>query len=681
MKTGFYPRLAVQGMRKNSKLYLPYILTCIGMVAMFYIVTSLKFQVFLSDMRGSYSLSTALGLGSVVIAVFAAIFLFYTNSFLMRRRKKEFGLFNILGMGKRNLVRILFWEVLIVAVISLVLGIISGILLSKAAELILGNMIGSAITYQITVSLKTIRIATIVFGAIFLLLYLNSLRQIHASNPIALLNSERSGEKPPKANPVIGIIGILLLAGAYWLAVSIDDPLTALFGFFIAVLMVIVGTYMLFVAGSVTMCRLMQKNKKYYYKPSHFVSVSSMAYRMKRNGAGLASICILATMVLVMLASTSCLYFGGREITENRFPRENEISVYVSSIDELTEENSAAVDKELSKVFTEHGVAPETVTQSRYAYINGLFTNDSGLIDLDNAGYNAFGAGDLRQLYFISDEEYNRNCGENVKLKPGEALLYTERCEYAPDTIAIGEIKLQIVDRIDNVVRSGESASLIYPIMYLVIDDLQQLAPLDATSLSESENILRTVIYYGYDLAENDDTVIAVHSDIQNALINIPGISIDGDGEYYYYSGCYAAEKDDFYNSNAGFFFLGIMLSIVFLFATVLIIYYKQLSEGYEDCKRFDIMQKVGMTKKDIRKCVNSQMLTVFLMPMVFAVIHLAFAFPMLHKLLLLFCLNNITLLLITAGISTMIFISFYVLIYRITANAYFSIVSKGDND
>lgn len=273
------------------------------------------------SMPGGDEMQAILSEGCIVVAVFSLIFLFYTNSFLMRRRKKEFGLYNILGMGKINLARILFWECLIIAVIALVVGMISGILFSKIGELLMIRILGGEADFSFYISPNTILQTVCIFGVIFLLILLNALRQIHLSNPLELLRSEAVGEKKPKANWVIAVLGIILLAGAYYLAVTIKEPVEALMWFFVAVIMVIVATYMIFISGSVALCKLLQKNKRYYYKTNHFISVSSMAYRMKRNGAGLASICILSTMVLVMIMSTASLYIGTEDSLRSRYPR------------------------------------------------------------------------------------------------------------------------------------------------------------------------------------------------------------------------------------------------------------------------------------------------------------------------------------------------------------------------
>lgn len=322
MRTGFYPKLAWTGIYKNRQVYFPYLLTCIGMVMMYYIISYLSVSESLDTMYGGDVMGQILGLGCGVLAVFALIFLFYTNSFLIRRRKKEFGLYNILGMGKKNLVRIQVWESVIIAVIALCTGIICGIAVSKLAELVVVNVIHADISFAFSIPAAAVASTLKVFAIIFLLIFISSILQIHVANPIELLRSENAGEKRPKANWLLAVLGIVLLGVAYYVAVTIKDPVDALLWFFVAVIMVIGATYMLFIAGSVVICYLLQKNKRYYYKTRHFVSVSSMMYRMKRNGAGLASICILSTMVLVMVSSTTCLYIGIEDSLDQRYVRD-----------------------------------------------------------------------------------------------------------------------------------------------------------------------------------------------------------------------------------------------------------------------------------------------------------------------------------------------------------------------
>ena len=361
MKHNIYPKLAWTGIKKNKRLYLPYILTCIGMVMMFYIVSFLSVNEYLGSCKGGKEIQQMLFLGCGVIGVFATIFLFYTNSFLMRRRKKEFGLYNILGMGKWNIARVLLWEGVMIAVISLAAGLFGGIVFSKVGELCMVNILEAKAVFSMSIEKSSVVATIILFSIIFALILLNGLRQLHGANPIELLHSENTGEKPPRGNWLFAFCGTVLLGGAYYLAVTIENPLEAMIIFFIAVIMVIVATYLLFVSGSITICRGLQKNKKYYYKTNHFVSVSSMVYRMKRNGAGLASICILCTMVLVMVSSTVCLYIGKEESLSSRYPKDIDITVRRGSAEKLDSENLAKRRTVINDELAKYNMVPENI--------------------------------------------------------------------------------------------------------------------------------------------------------------------------------------------------------------------------------------------------------------------------------------------------------------------------------
>ncbi len=677
MKKLFYPKLAVTGMVKNKKLYLPYMLTCIGMVMMYYIMGALGEVEFLG--RESASLSLIMTLGTWVVAIFSAIFLFYTNSFLMRRRKKEFGLYNVLGMGKNSISRILFWETLFIFVIAVAVGLALGMLFEKFAELAMTNMMDNDIDYGFSISTRTIKMVLMIFGAIFILLYLNALRQVHAANPIALLKSENHGEKPPKANWVLGILGFAILAAAYYIAVSIDNPLQALTGFFVAVIMVIVATYIIFIAGSVLLCKILQKNKKYYYRADHFVSVSSMSYRMKRNGAGLASICILATMVLVMISSTSCLFFGREGSLRMRYPQDFAAGVRFESLDDMTEEHidgiRAAIEGTLDGKQTD-------VMEYRSLDISGVL-ND-GKVDPNVEGYNSLdsidGIIDVTLMY-LSD--YNRLMGTSHTLKEGEGIIYWNRSPYEFDTIQIasGPV-IKVTPGKEDYSFDGNAMASIVDTVCVVVNDVKPVA--DALYEKVDEMREKGGEYYIPEARWNyffnvpdttEEEQIAIEEAYGDALGNYLLDEADYDNYGYSY-GCIASERSDFFGLYGGLFFLGIMLSIVFICATVLIIYYKQISEGYEDQSRFEIMQKVGMTKRDIRKSINSQMLTVFALPIVFGVLHFCFAFPLIYKMLMLFAVTDLKLLIITAAITVAVFAVIYTIIYRVTSNAYYNIVS-----
>lgn len=670
MKKGFYSRLAWTGMRKNKKLYTPYILTCIGMVMMFYIVSFLAGSDVLKSMAGGDVMQSILGLGCGVIGVFALIFLFYTNSFLIRRRKKEFGLYNILGMGKWNLARVLFWESLIIAAISLVAGLFAGIALSKFAELGMVNVLEGTASFSMSIAPAAILQTIGLFAVIFFLILLNTLRQIHLTNPIKLLHSESTGEKPPKANWFIALAGAVILAGAYYLAVSIEEPMEALMSFFVAVIMVIVATYMLFMAGSVAVCRILQKKKKYYYKTNHFVSVSSMLYRMKRNGAGLASICILCTMVLVMVSSTVCLYIGAEDSLRNRYPRNINMDTTVSDLALLDSEEADAVRTFSSQVASENGLSLQNVLDYRLADFAGYIHDRR--IETDNQ-FSEYS--NIWQIFIVPLEDYNRLMGQTETLKPGEALLYTTRLgHYDQNTIAIGDSEpLQIKKVVSDFTDNRVDAMQMIPSLYLFVPNFDEVtAPLLELTDTRDRSIVNLHWFYGFDLNCDDETQIGIQEQLSEGLKRFS----NDEGIFSTLLEGIAKERVGFYGLYGGLFFLGVLLGIVFLFAAVLIMYYKQVSEGYEDQSRFEIMQKVGMTKKEIKKSINSQVLTVFFLPLLAAGLHLAFAFPLIYKLLTLFALTNQTLLILVTVCCYLVFALFYVLIYRVTSRAYYSIVS-----
>ncbi len=680
MKKGMYFRLAWTGIRKNKKLYTPYILTCIGMVMMSYIVSFLAGSDVLRSMRGGDVMQSMLGFGFGVIGVFSVIFLFYTNSFLIRRRKREFGLYNILGMGKGNLARVLIWESLIIAAIALAVGLAAGILLSKFAELGMINVLNGEITFSLTIAPQSILQTLALFGIIFALILLNALRQIHLANPIELLRSENAGEKPPKANWFFALAGAVILGIAYYMAVSIEDPISALIWFFVAVTMVIVATYLLFIAGSVAVCRLLQKKKSYYYKTNHFVSVSSMVYRMKRNGAGLASICILCTMVLVMVSATVCLFIGTEDSLRTRYPRHINLDATVSELGLLDSEQTDAVRALSEQTASETGQTLENVLDYRVAAFAGYVQN--GRIEMDSShlyNFQLSAYSDVWQVFVVPVEDYNRLMGENETLADDEVLLYTTKLgQYTEDTIAFGDetprkIKKVVSDFADN----GVDAMQIVPSMYLFVPNFNEtVAPLTGYVDPRGEPLVSMHWYYGFDLDCNDETQIRVQDALQGGLQKLELTGEDGTPLFSVFCEGAAKERAGTYALYGGLFFLGVMLGIVFLFAAVLIMYYKQVSEGYEDQSRFEIMQKVGMTKKEIKKSINSQILTVFFLLLLTAGVHLAFAFPMIYKLLALFSLTNLRLLILVTVCCYLIFALFYVLVYRITSYAYYSIVS-----
>lgn len=678
MKTTFlYPKLAAGGIKKNYRSYLPYLFACAGMIMMYYITSFLSENSFVAQMRGGEIMQALIMLGCWVLAVFSAIFLFYTNSFLIRRRKTEFGLYNVLGMGKRNIARILTWETLFMYLVSEAVGLGLGILFSKLSELLLTRMLGGTASYDFKVEPASVRDSLIVYAVIFVLILINALRQIHLSNPVELLHSENSGEKPPKANWFLAVLGTVLLGISYYLAVTIENPLAAVFIFFAAVLMVIIATYLLFIAGSVAVCRVLQKNKSYYYKTNHFVSVSQITYRMKRNGAGLASICVLATMLLVTLSSTTCLFLGMKDMLRQRYPRN--IIINTSS----TEEADVQIVRNAARAALERfGEVPENEMEYSYISIAGAF--DENTVSLDPTDTDIISA-DVRYITFVPVRYYNNITGQNVSLERNQALIESVKSDYGYDSITIKELgetgSFDIVGKAEGFVMKGSSMASFASESYIfvsdesVIEDIyrKQFEAYDERYVSNLHN------YYGFDLSCDKEKQVKIFEDIHFSLAQQQKDLADAgrEDEWCGYRVESAANDEaEFFAMYGGLFFLGVVFGMVFICAAVLIMYYKQISEGFEDRSKFGILQKVGMTKAEIRKSINSQVLTVFFMPLGAAGLHMVFAFPIVSRLLMIFGLNNTALFAVVTLCCFGAFSLVYTAVYLITSRSYYKIVS-----
>ena len=674
-KTALYPKLAWTGMRKNRKLYLPYFLSCIGSVMMSYIIEYLTQSPAVAQMHGGGDLMMILQPGKIVVLVFSALFLTYTNAFLTRQRNREFGLYNVLGMDKRCIGKIVAWESLSVSGISLAAGLGLGIAFSKLAELLLLYIIRADVDYTFSVPLRSVGIIVAAYALIFLWLLLKSLYGVRRSDPLALLHSENVGEKPPKGNVVFAAVGVLLLAAAYFLSVYVQSPITAVSTFLIAVLMVIAATYLLFISGSVALCWMLQKNKSYYYNKKHFVSVSSMAYRMKRNGAGLATVCILSTMVLVMIASSASLYFGAEDSIRSRYPQENSLAVEARSIGAMTQAQTAKLRAEYENVFTDHGVTAKNVTAYAYATITGLQEPNGVDPDASQAISSMIAPESLRTLYFVPLSDYNKMMGTNLVLNGNEARIGTVRCDYDKQSFTMGDVTLNVIGALDKAPEMGNANTAIIPTIYFVVRDLDVLTPLEKLADYNGDKMLKTYWYYGYDLGFENEEAVQILKE-QKALLGDCDFAQQADGGYTYYADCLAAERSDFYSTFGGLFFIGVLLSVLFMAAMVMIIYYKQISEGYEDQAGFAVMRKVGMTKTDIRKSVNAQILTVFFAPLLMAGLHLGFAFTPIWRLLQLFNLHNLPFVIGVSAVAFALFGVFYALVYKATSKAYLHIVS-----
>ncbi len=675
MKFGLYPKLAFEGIKKNKRLYIPYILTCVGMIIMYYIIIFIQTDKAIANLPlGASGVVMVLELGGWVVAFFSLLFLFYTNSFLMRRRKKEFGLYNILGMGKFNLARIIFWETVIIAVISLVTGLAIGIALAKLAELGLLNLLNADINYTVSISMQGVFMTLAVFGVIFLILLLNSIRQIKFSTAMSLLKSENTGEKPPKANWFWGVSGVIILAVAYYIAITVENPIAAMLYFFLAVIMVIIATYILMMTGSVVFCRILQKNKRYYYKANHFVSVSSMAYRMKRNGAGLASICILATMVLVMISSTTCLYFGVESTLTARYPKDINFDLYCADVNDFYGKAPDEAREAILQKVSEYGGEITDVYDYRNVSFEGSISGDT----LDISRYfNSIAPSEISAmvvLQFVPLDDYNAIMGTRETLEPGEAFAIPYRTEFSEDELKVNDyVQFKIKKVLDDFALGADAAMYAVPTIVVVVSDMREsLSPLESIADFRGAQLMSKKWTYNFDTTVDKDKQAELNREIRNLKESLfadnEKIRIKTESR--------EASRDDYYSMFGGLFYIAIILSIVFIIAAVLIIYYKQISEGYEDRARFDIMQKVGMTKREIKKSINSQLLTVFFLPLAAAGLDLAFAFPMIKRILMVFNLNNPMLFAMTTLISFAVFAVAYTIVYKITSNAYYGIVS-----
>ncbi len=674
MKIGLYTKIATDGMRKNRRLYMPFIITCVLMVAVFYIMHFLGYSGILDTMKGGRTATVFMQFGTYIMAIFSVIFLFYTQSSIIKGRKKEFGLYSILGMNKRNLGRIIFIEIIITWAVSVITGLVCGIALSKFAELGLTKMIAVPVRYTFSISGDSVIRTIMIYGAIFFLIFLNSIRHVRFSSPIALVTAGKAGEKPPKSHYIIGFIGLAALAAGYTIALMIQQPIAAIMWFFAAVILVIIGTYLLLIAGSVILCKLLKKNKNYYYRSNHFVSVSTMTYRMKRNGASLASICILLTMILVMLSSTAALFFSSEECLKVQYPNEIVAHVAKYGCDSNMKKNAAKLDKTVREYAEKKGSSLDNI-KALYEYdIAGYMYKESGVIDVDEVNSNAFiNYDNVTMIHFIDIDDYNRLTGSNETLPVGEAMLGTTKKDAFGDEITIEDVTFKITKRIDDRLEDIDpTASLpIFVQAYLVVNDVDDTALLFSKYKIDGYSVVMWNWNSRFDTGLSSDEQIALSNDLSKYLADEYGEKYDT-----FYCDSREEDRDDFVSTYGGLFFLGIMLSIVFLISCVVIMYYKQISEGFEDQSRFEIMQKVGMTGRDIKKSINSQMLTVFLIPIILACVHLAMVLPIVNKLLMLFGLFNMPFLLLVAGICAVSCGIFYMIVYKVTSGVYYRIVS-----
>ena len=642
-------------------MYIPFVLSCILTIMMYYMVSSLSMNPNMMNMIGGDVMQQILSLGIYVITVFAVIFLFYTNSFLIKRRKREFGLFNILGMEKKHLSIVIALESMIVFLVSMVLGIGIGILLDKAFYLLIAKMLNASIALGFYISYQSIVNSIILFLIIFVLMYLFSLIQINLSNPIELLHGDQHGEKEPKTKWLLAIIGLICLGTGYYMSVSIQDPVTAFAFFMVAVILVVIGTYMLFTAGSIVILKLLRKNKRYYYKTNHFISVSNMIYRMKQNAVGLGNICILSTMVLVMLSTTISLWVGMNDIIETRFPRD--ITVSINSVD--SNQALYTID-DMNYAIEQAGIQTEDELVYRTLSVSAF--NQGNTYTFGNENMSLQDISNVVVLYFITLDDYNRTEGTNVSLAPDEVLVFPSGKQFDHKTIDIASNTFKVKGILDSIKADSNYSANLQNSMFVVVDSMDTLFMIDDLQ-KQAYGDNASYIHTSYDFNLSKSEGMSVKEATDALIANYPGDTT------YMMMDTQEGNYEDLLSLYASFLFIGIFLSFLFIMATVLIMYYKQITEGYEDKKRFEIMQKVGLNKREVKKTINSQVLTVFFLPLVVAAIHIVFAFPMIEKMLRLLYLDNTNLYIMTTVICFGVFALVYVLIYFLTSKVYYGIV------
>lgn len=669
MRKGLFPSLALQNIRKNSKFYLPYILTIIGTVAGFYIICAIASDEGVSKLRGAQYVSLMMFLGINIIGIFAVIFLLYTNSFLMKRRHKELALYNILGMEKRHIAAILCYESLYVALIGIIGGLLCGILLHKLATLTLFKLLHFEVPFGFRISTVAITISIVLFTSIIGITLLLNLRRIRTANPIELLNSSGSGEKEPKSNWLLAIIGILTLGGGYYIALTTKSAVKALTVYFIAVFLVIIGTYCLFTSISIVVLKQLRRNKKLYYKTKHFIGISGMLYRMKQNAVGLSNICVLSTMVLVMVSGTLSLYLGTEDMLDKHYPGQIVPQVTINSETENVFQKDLMVEKIKDIVNKNNG----NITRfDDYTYLAFTVGKGEGYYHTNiEQSYNV----EYLQLCFITEKDYAKLTGKEAELKENEILFFGDTLNNTENIrVEVGDYSLDftIVEHLDSFPTIGNLSTYIADVYYGVVKDEEVLKTLYQGQKSAYNEYASNLVWAAIiDIDQEEDIQIKCAEDIRN-------LSLEDDiGEYKHFNvETRARITTEFYALNGGFLFLGLFLGFLFIMATVLIIYYKQISEGYEDKGRFEIMQKVGLPKNEIKRSISTQILIVFFAPLVVAAIHVAFDFRLMLQLLSLFALTNVKLTMLCTLGTLLGFTVIYGIVYGLTARTYYKIVS-----
>ena len=672
MHKGFFSRLAKQNIRNNKSTYIPYMITCIFCIAMIYMMEFLRDCPTLDQaVRQADEVRMIVFTGEIVVEIFCIIFLIYSNSFLMKRRQKEIGLYNILGLERNHIGIVMFLETIITSIGSLAGGIAAGIIGSKLALLLLLKLLHIPSVLGFYISVKGIFTCLFMFGIVFLMILFLNLAKIHLSRPVELLRGNNTGEKEPAAKWLMALIGFICLGAGYYLAVTTESPIKAITIFLLAVILVMAGTYLLFTAGSIVILKFLRRRKSFYYRTGNFISISGMLYRMKQNAIGLASICILSTGVLLMISMTVSIYFGMNDIMLNRYPYDVDMSVTSISEDECQTAIGA-----FEKAIADNKVPVEKSVEEIYLDIVCSKNGDQILIKPANTIRNS---DSVLVLSLLDQAEYERLTGISANLNDGEIFAWYPSA-VQKDSVTVDETEFTVKKWLDkNPLTCGEDAVSDNAVLVVTDEDFKKFDEMrtemykGVSSAPAGEDL---TLHLGLDVTGSETDKIDFGTPVMEAVKDLKkngGLSENS----WITSGIRQQEYESYYADNGSLLFIGIFLGSLFLMGTAMIIYYKQISEGYEDQKRFEIMQKVGLSRREVRSSVRRQILMVFFLPLLMAMLHITMAFPMIRRMLLLFGMTNTKLFIgCTAG-TVLIFAVVYGLIYLMTARSYYHIVER----
>ena len=646
--------MATSNLKKNHSLYLPYALTTIMVTMILYITHALSAMPELSTLRGGGAIAQTLGFGVIVVQLVALLTILYANAFVTKNRLKEYGLYSILGLDRKNIQLLSFIELLLFSVVSVGLGIVLGIVFHRFSFAVLLKLIRIPIGIEYSMQLGSVGFVLISMAFIFGVVFFLNATKMYMSRPLEMLSENKKGETKGRFILLRALIGAGLLGGAYYMSQTIEAPVAALYSFFVAVLLVILATYILFDAGSIVLLSLLQKNKRLFYQPTNFISISNLKFRMRKNAAGLASICILSTMVLVTLATTVALQTGTADLLKKSYPTDYSATAFVEDTSTIRQ-----LSEQISKM---------------KAQSKGTVTNEMNYLSVLRAAKSMEGGVDIDGVYpgnspaafitFLSADDYNRIFGTNFQLGDNEAVLGLVKGD--DKNVSAIRVNGQLTLQVKEMMETGDFKEKLPQLPY-VADNVYVAIVKDPTKMIDSK--LGRGFYYAL---WNTSTDIQDKTEEFEAYVNV----LEASNDDSIMVGSREDAAKDIYGFMGSLLFVGALLSVAFFIGAVLVIYYKQISEGYEDRDRFVILQKLGIDQKTIKKSINRQVLIVFFLPLVTAFIHTAFAFKMYRKIIQLFGVDGNVTLNATIVIGA-IFVVVYLIVYQITSRSYYKIIKR----